>query len=101
MVKRIFNKIWSGIFCFFWSILIVLHWFFRLSLFLDIFRIKSCILNSQMPANYRCQIIHEFNEGKYPYIIASESNEIFDESEELDEQKVYKLKLFEKEKFVY
>lgn len=35
-----------------------------------------------MPANYRCRIITEYNDGKFPYIIASESNDIFDESDE-------------------
>ena len=35
-----------------------------------------------MPANSRCHIINEFNEGKWPYIIASECNDVFDESEE-------------------
>lgn len=34
-----------------------------------------------MPANYRCRMIKEFNNGKYPYIIASECNDIFDSSE--------------------
>lgn len=34
-----------------------------------------------MPANYRCRVIKEFNNGKYPYIIASECNDVFDSSE--------------------
>lgn len=34
-----------------------------------------------MPANYRCRIIKEFNDGKYPYIIASECNDLFDVSD--------------------
>ncbi|KAI1730482.1 DEAD/DEAH box helicase domain-containing protein [Ditylenchus destructor] len=58
---------------------------YRLNLFFEAFKIPSCVLNSQMPANYRYRIIHEFNNGKYPYIIASECNDIFDESEETEE----------------
>ncbi|KAH7701033.1 DEAD box protein/DEAH protein box helicase, partial [Aphelenchoides avenae] len=48
---------------------------YKLSLFLQAFKIRSCVLNSQMPANYRCHVIQEFNEGKYPCIIASDTND--------------------------
>jgi ATP-dependent RNA helicase DDX56/DBP9 len=49
---------------------------YKLSLFLQAFKIDSCILNSQMPANYRCHIVQEFNEGKHQFIIASDMNDI-------------------------
>lgn len=42
-----------------------------------------------MPANYRCRVINEFNDGKFRYIIASESNDIFDENETIDKTKVF------------
>lgn len=38
-----------------------------------------------MPANSRCRIIHEFNQGRWPFLIASECNDIFDESNEKDD----------------
>uniref|UniRef100_A0AC34FRQ1 ATP-dependent RNA helicase n=1 Tax=Panagrolaimus sp. ES5 TaxID=591445 RepID=A0AC34FRQ1_9BILA len=49
---------------------------YKLSLFLQAFKIQSCILNSQMPANYRCHIVREFNEGRHQFIIASDMNDI-------------------------
>ncbi|KAI6226286.1 RNA helicase [Aphelenchoides fujianensis] len=39
------------------------------------FKVKSCVLNSQMPANSRSHVIQEFNEGKYRYIIASDARD--------------------------
>jgi superfamily II DNA/RNA helicase len=51
---------------------------FILHLFLQAFQIGSRVLNAQMPANSRCQAIGEFNEGRWPYLIASECNDLFD-----------------------
>lgn len=48
---------------------------FRLHLFLQGFKIRSCVLNSQMPANNRSHVISEFNEGKFKYIIASDARD--------------------------
>uniref|UniRef100_F1L025 RNA helicase n=1 Tax=Ascaris suum TaxID=6253 RepID=F1L025_ASCSU len=45
---------------------------YQLGLFLQAFQIRSCILNAQMPANSRCHVVDEFNEGRYSYIIASD-----------------------------
>uniref|UniRef100_A0A915DQT4 Cyclin-dependent kinase 7 n=1 Tax=Ditylenchus dipsaci TaxID=166011 RepID=A0A915DQT4_9BILA len=70
---------------------------YRLQLFFEAFKISACVLNSQMPANYRYRVIHEFNEGKYSFIIASECNEIFDENEE-EEQEGSKTSAKKKEK---
>jgi hypothetical protein len=39
-----------------------------------------------MPANYRYHIVQEFNEGKYPYIIASDTNDLIHEGEAEDEE---------------
>jgi hypothetical protein len=39
-----------------------------------------------MPANSRCRVIHEFNQGgRWPFLIASECNDIFDEANEEEE----------------
>jgi ATP-dependent RNA helicase DDX56/DBP9 len=59
------------------SYLIIL---FRLQLFLQAFKVPACVLNAQMPANSRCRIIHEFNQGRWPFLIASECNDVFDEA---------------------
>ncbi|CAB3404781.1 unnamed protein product [Caenorhabditis bovis] len=45
---------------------------FKLMLVLRVFGLKSCILNSAMPANSRCHIINQFNDGSYPIVIASD-----------------------------
>ncbi|KHN83238.1 putative ATP-dependent RNA helicase DDX56 [Toxocara canis] len=49
---------------------------YQLGLFLQAFQIRSCILNAQMPANSRCHVVDEFNEGRYNYVIASDINDI-------------------------
>ena len=36
---------------------------YRLKLFLDQFGIRACVLNSELPANCRCHIVSQFNEG--------------------------------------
>ena len=38
---------------------------YRLKLFLDQFGIRACVLNSELPANCRCHIVSQFNEGKF------------------------------------
>jgi len=38
-----------------------------------------------MPTNSRCRVIREFNQGKWPFLIASECNDIFDDSQETEE----------------
>jgi len=38
-----------------------------------------------MPTNSRCRVIREFNQGKWPFLIASECNDIFDDSQEAEE----------------
>lgn len=62
------------------------------------FKVPSCVLNAQMPTNSRCRVIREFNQEKWPFLIASECNDIFDDFQELDAnlkvKKVSLLKLF-------
>jgi ATP-dependent RNA helicase DDX56/DBP9 len=43
-----------------------------MKLFLDQFKIRSCVLNSELPANIRSHTVHEFNMGTYEIIIASD-----------------------------
>uniref|UniRef100_A0A8R1I048 RNA helicase n=1 Tax=Caenorhabditis japonica TaxID=281687 RepID=A0A8R1I048_CAEJA len=45
---------------------------YKLMLVLRVFGLKSCILNSAMPANSRCHVINQFNEGNYQIVIASD-----------------------------
>nr|CAD2167938.1 unnamed protein product [Meloidogyne enterolobii] len=58
---------------------------YKLYLFLQAFKVPSCVLNAQMPTNSRCRVIREFNQGKWPFLIASECNDIFDDSQEAEE----------------
>ncbi|CAB0005738.1 unnamed protein product [Nesidiocoris tenuis] len=53
---------------------------YRLKLFLDQFKISSCILNSELPAASRCHAVAQFNEGVYDIIIASEESFLDDPS---------------------
>lgn len=45
---------------------------YKLMLVLRVFGLKSCILNSAMPANSRCHVINQFNDGNYQIVIASD-----------------------------
>ncbi|GBN13041.1 putative ATP-dependent RNA helicase DDX56 [Araneus ventricosus] len=45
---------------------------YRLKLFLEQFGIKSCVLNSELPAACRCHAVSQFNMGIYDIIIASD-----------------------------
>lgn len=47
---------------------------YRLKLFLEQFSIKSCILNSELPAKIRIHTINQFNQGIYDFIIASDEH---------------------------
>lgn len=44
----------------------------RLKLFLEQFAIRSCILNSELPAKIRCHAVTQFNRNFYDIIIASD-----------------------------
>lgn len=43
-------------------------------LFLEQFGIRSCVLNSELPANIRIHTISQFNKGSYDIIIASDEH---------------------------
>ncbi|KAG8182374.1 hypothetical protein JTE90_010738 [Oedothorax gibbosus] len=45
---------------------------YRMKLYLEQFGIKSCVLNSELPATCRCHAVSQFNMGIYDIIIASD-----------------------------
>ncbi|CAI4226016.1 unnamed protein product [Auanema sp. JU1783] len=50
---------------------------YKMMLILKAFAIRSCILNSEMPANSRCHVINQFNQGYYNVVIASDAQDAF------------------------
>ena len=54
---------------------------YRLKLFFEQFGIKSCVLNSELPANSRIHVVEEFNKNVYDIIIASDEHEILGDEE--------------------
>jgi ATP-dependent RNA helicase DDX56/DBP9 len=54
---------------------------YRLKLFLEQFGIKSCVLNSELPANSRIHVVEEFNKGVYDIIIAADDQEVLGSKE--------------------
>ncbi|KAL3471926.1 P-loop containing nucleoside triphosphate hydrolase protein [Aspergillus californicus] len=49
---------------------------YRLKLFLEQFGTRSCVLNSELPANSRIHVVQEFNKGVYDIIIAADEQEV-------------------------
>ncbi|EDV92009.1 probable ATP-dependent RNA helicase DDX56 [Drosophila grimshawi] len=47
---------------------------YKVRLFLEQFGIRSCVLNSELPANMRIHTISQFNRGTYDIIIASDEH---------------------------
>ncbi|XP_026760965.2 probable ATP-dependent RNA helicase DDX56 [Galleria mellonella] len=45
---------------------------YKLKLYLEQFKISSCVLNSELPAAVRCLSVDQFNRGRYQIIIASD-----------------------------
>lgn len=52
--------------------LIYYYLFCRLKLYLEQFKIGSCVLNSELPAAVRCLSVDQFNRGRYQIIVASD-----------------------------
>uniref|UniRef100_A0A0K0FKW9 RNA helicase n=1 Tax=Strongyloides venezuelensis TaxID=75913 RepID=A0A0K0FKW9_STRVS len=63
---------------------------YRLQIFLQCFKIPSCVLNPEMPANSRFNIIQKFNEGQFSYIIATDCKDL--DQENLDNEEIKKPK---------
>ncbi|XP_014238034.1 probable ATP-dependent RNA helicase DDX56 [Trichogramma pretiosum] len=59
---------------------------YKLKLFLEQFGIKSCVLNSELPAVSRCRAVSQFNNGTYEIIIASDEKSL-DEPHKIKEKK--------------
>ncbi|KAL6939509.1 ATP-dependent DNA/RNA helicase [Hanseniaspora osmophila] len=55
---------------------------YRLKLVLEQFGIRSCILNSELPANSRQHIVEEFNKNVYQLLIATDDTEYIREEDE-------------------
>ena len=68
---------------------------YRLKLVLEQFGIRSCILNSELPANSRQHIVEEFNKNVYQLLIATDDTEYIREE---DEDQLEDISDFEKEK---
>lgn len=47
---------------------------FRLKLFLDQFKVKSAVLNSELPANSRIHCVEQFNAGVFDILIATDES---------------------------
>ncbi|KAH8380961.1 hypothetical protein KR200_006697 [Drosophila serrata] len=47
---------------------------YKVRLFLEQFGIRSCVLNSELPANIRIHTISQFNKGTYDIIIAADEH---------------------------
>lgn len=59
----------------------------RVKLFLEQFSIRSCVLNSQLPASSRMHIIFQFNNGFYDIIIAAGDAYKFKATEQEEKQR--------------
>ncbi|CRK92134.1 CLUMA_CG005749, isoform A [Clunio marinus] len=56
---------------------------YKLKLFLWQFKIRSCVLNSELPAKIRIHTVHQFNQGLYDIIIASDERSLLKPGEQL------------------
>lgn len=56
---------------------------YKLRMFLGQFGIASCILNCELPGNSRCDIIEQFNAGRYDTIIATDETSLDSDANKL------------------
>ncbi|XP_075223161.1 putative ATP-dependent RNA helicase DDX56 [Lycorma delicatula] len=70
---------------------------YKLKLFLEQFRIATCILNSELPANIRCHAVSQFNRGTYDIIIASDEKALEDPVVDCSHQPKSKKRKIDKE----
>jgi len=45
---------------------------YKIKLFLEQFALRTCVLNSELPAAVRCHSVNQFNQGVYDIIVASD-----------------------------
>jgi ATP-dependent RNA helicase DDX56/DBP9 len=82
---------------------------YRLKLFLDMFSIRSAVLNSELPYVSRLHILSEFNKGMFDHLIATDESIVslgtdsdappLDEDEDQEEQSAKKSKKAEKSEY--
>ncbi|VEN38034.1 unnamed protein product [Callosobruchus maculatus] len=51
---------------------------YKIKLFLEQFAIRTCVLNSELPAAIRCHSVNQFNQGIYDIIVASDEKSLED-----------------------
>ncbi|KAK9879462.1 hypothetical protein WA026_006533 [Henosepilachna vigintioctopunctata] len=49
---------------------------YKIKLYLEQFRIPTCVLNSELPAAIRCHSVYQFNQGVYDIIVASDEKSL-------------------------
>ncbi|KAI4458149.1 rna helicase [Holotrichia oblita] len=57
---------------------------YKIKLYLEQFGIKTCVLNSELPAKIRCHSVNQFNQGIYDIIIASDEKALENPGESQD-----------------
>ncbi|CAG9856712.1 unnamed protein product [Phyllotreta striolata] len=49
---------------------------YKIKLYLEQFAIRTCVLNSELPATIRCHAVNQFNQGIYDIIVASDEKSL-------------------------
>ncbi|KRT86050.1 helicase, partial [Oryctes borbonicus] len=63
---------------------------YKIKLYLEQFAIRTCVLNSELPAKIRCHSVNQFNQGIYDIIIASDEKALENPGEFQDKIKRFK-----------
>ena len=71
---------------------------YKVKLFLEQFGIRSCALNSELPAKSRYHIVEEFNRGVYDFIIATDESGELAKNIDSDEETLKEDENIEKKK---
>nr|CAH7731934.1 unnamed protein product [Callosobruchus chinensis] len=58
---------------------------YKIKLFLEQFAIRTCVLNSELPAAIRCHSVNQFNQGIYDIIVASDEKSLEDPGDKKEE----------------
>jgi ATP-dependent RNA helicase DDX56/DBP9 len=59
---------------------------YRLKLFLEAFGIRAAVLNSELPANSRAHILHQFHQGAFQFLVATDESFGVDQDASEDEE---------------
>ncbi|KAK5649761.1 hypothetical protein RI129_000790 [Pyrocoelia pectoralis] len=65
---------------------------YKIKLYLEQFGIRSCVLNSELPAAIRCHSVNQFNENVYDIIVASDEKALEEPGLTTSKQKEVKSK---------